>query len=771
MKLKKIFTALLGILVLAGCGKNIFDGDTYDSTTGGKTTGVEYTAEDIRYYTEKDEVIFRQGAKEFYKSYDGFCAVALANIGNAFGPVLVGEDSIQTQYSTNKDTSVFTSGGSVVVGGKTYFYSSGKSFISGKLDPNFKYDNYVSNEKTLEGVAKELATLATFVPVEESKKAVFNFELLDSGKYAVYAGPYASVNTKLTIPSKYNNIDVVEIKKSGFRDLTNINEVVFENGSSINSIKSYAFNGCSNLRYVVIPSTVTTIGESTFYKCDDALLFFGVEARPSGYDSNFNSDQRRAYWGYKGYACSNDFVYGIKNDNAISVVKYIGSDVSLEIPSSYESLSVSHVEKYAFYNQGLIKNISLPSGLKTIGDFAFCDCVRLEKIIMPNGTVSIGRYVFNGCSNLRYVVIPSTVTTIGESTFYKCDDALLFFGVEARPSGYDSNFNSDQRRAYWGYKGYACSNDFVYGIKNDNAISVVKYIGSDVSLEIPSSYESLSVSHVEKYAFYNQGLIKNISLPSGLKTIGDFAFCDCVRLEKIIMPNGTVSIGRYVFNGCSNLRYVVIPSTVTTIGESTFYKCDDALLFLGMNGPLSGFDSNFNSDSKRAYYGYIDYIVSDDFVFGLNNNDELAVIKFIGGNKTDVVIPNQFNSKNVTRVEKYAFYNQNLVENVSFPSCLKTIGDYAFYGCTRLEKLVFPAGTASLSRYVFNGCSGLQYVIIPSSLTTIGDFTFYNCGTAKFYSELASKPVGYSSNWQSGYNTVYWAGQWYLDGSGVPHAY
>ena len=618
MKLKKIFTALLGILVLAGCGKNIFDGDTYDSTTGGKTTGVEYTAEDIRYYTEKDEVIFRQGAKEFYKSYDGFCAVALANSGNAFGPVLVGEDSIQTQYSTNKDTSVFTSGGSVVVGGKTYFYSSGKSFISGKLDPNFKYDNYVSNEKTLEGVAKELATLATFVPVEESKKAVFNFELLDSGKYAVYAGPYASVNTKLTIPSKYNNIDVVEIKKSGFRDLTNINEVVFENGSSINSIKSYAFNGCSNL---------------------------------------------------------------------------------------------------------------------------------------------------------RYVVIPSTVTTIGESTFYKCDDALLFFGVEARPSGYDSNFNSDQRRAYWGYKGYACSNDFVYGIKNDNAISVVKYIGSDVSLEIPSSYESLSVSHVEKYAFYNQGLIKNISLPSGLKTIGDFAFCDCVRLEKIIMPNGTVSIGRYVFNGCSNLRYVVIPSTVTTIGESTFYKCDDALLFLGMNGPLSGFDSNFNSDSKRAYYGYIDYIVSDDFVFGLNNNDELAVIKFIGGNKTDVVIPNQFNSKNVTRVEKYAFYNQNLVENVSFPSCLKTIGDYAFYGCTRLEKLVFPAGTASLSRYVFNGCSGLQYVIIPSSLTTIGDFTFYNCGTAKFYSELASKPVGYSSNWQSGYNTVYWAGQWYLDGSGVPHAY
>lgn len=293
-KINKIF--LLGVfstLALTGCG-NIFEGG--DSGSGGNAEPFVYTADDIKYYTEANQTIFTQNNKTFYKSFDGYCAVALANIGGAFDPVLVGEDAAQVQFSTNKDSQNFAAGGFVEVGGKNYYYSSASSFVSGKLDSYKKYDNYVSTYTTLEEVARDLASKAIFVPVDESKKNVFVFEELDTGTYQVSAGPYVSVVENLVIPAKFNNVDVSSIKSKGFEGFDILKSLTFESGSKIKKINSSAFNKCTNLRYVVIPAGIQTVGESAFYNCSNLTIYCGSASKPSGFNSYWKSSSTTVCW-------------------------------------------------------------------------------------------------------------------------------------------------------------------------------------------------------------------------------------------------------------------------------------------------------------------------------------------------------------------------------------------------------------------------------------------------------------------------------------------
>ena len=69
--------------------------------------------------------------------------------------------------------------------------------------------------------------------------------------------------------------------------------------------------------------------------------------------------------------------------------------------------------------------------------------------------------------------------------------------------------------------------------------------------------------------------ITKIVLPSTVKYIGEFAFCDCIGLEEIFCyPNGVVSIGKYAFMDCTSLTSICLPDrSLTYIGEAAFYRC------------------------------------------------------------------------------------------------------------------------------------------------------------------------------------------------------
>ena len=94
------------------------------------------------------------------------------------------------------------------------------------------------------------------------------------------------------------------------------------------------------------------------------------------------------------------------------------------------------------------------------------------------------------------------------------------------------------------------------------------------------------VEHIWPYAF-GTDYLKTISLPIGLKTIGNGAFSDCGRLQSIAIPLTVTEIGDYAFWRCVSLELVSLPDGLTInkdINSKYVQYYTDDFLYRGDNG-------------------------------------------------------------------------------------------------------------------------------------------------------------------------------------------
>ena len=126
------------------------------------------------------------------------------------------------------------------------------------------------------------------------------------------------------------------------------------------------FWGCSSLTDVIIPNSVTSIGEKAFYYCTS-----------------------------------------LHNVNLPSSLTTIGS--------------------YAFQYSGLT-SIVIPSPVSTIGEFAFQNCTALLSIDIPNTVTNIGQMAFYDSNQLTSVTVRTETPIIIHSPFRPqvYDNATLF---------------------------------------------------------------------------------------------------------------------------------------------------------------------------------------------------------------------------------------------------------------------------------------------------------------------------------------------------------
>ena len=104
---------------------------------------------------------------------------------------------------------------------------------------------------------------------------------------------------------------------------------------------------------------------------------------------------------------------------------------------------------------------------------------------------------------------------------------------------------------------------------------------TDEHYDVPAGVE-----HIWPYAF-GTDYLKTISLPIGLKTIGNGAFSDCGRLQSIAIPLTVTEIGDYVFWGCVSLELVSLPDGLTInkdINSRYVQYYTDDFLYRGDNG-------------------------------------------------------------------------------------------------------------------------------------------------------------------------------------------
>ena len=89
---------------------------------------------------------------------------------------------------------------------------------------------------------------------------------------------------------------------------------------------------------------------------------------------------------------------------------------SISLPDNLES-----IEKDTFFDCSDLSDIKLPKNLRRIEDGAFSGC-KIEGIDLPLSLISIGNNAFSNCTNLVSVTLPSSLRSIGGGVFSLCDN-------------------------------------------------------------------------------------------------------------------------------------------------------------------------------------------------------------------------------------------------------------------------------------------------------------------------------------------------------------
>ena len=167
----------------------------------------------------------------------------------------------------------------------------------------------------------------------------------DNGKEVYMVMGNTTDSEYIKIPSTYNGIPVTQIADEAFWNSLNLKHVVIPD--SIVSIGNSAFKFCFNLTSIIIPTSVIQIGKEAFWDCH--------------------------------------------NLETISLA------------------SVTEINHYAFIGCKRIVNIVIPDNVTTIGVHAFGDCYGLTSITIPASVTKIFHGAFWNDYNLKEIFYEGTI--------------------------------------------------------------------------------------------------------------------------------------------------------------------------------------------------------------------------------------------------------------------------------------------------------------------------------------------------------------------------
>lgn len=344
-----------------------------------------------------------------------------------------------------------------------------------------------------------------------------------------------------------------------------IPESVTYNGETytVVGIGMSAFDGCTGLKSVAIPNSVTRIESSAFYGCTNLASM----------------------------KMSNSVTY--IGDNAF---QHCSSLTSIELPSSIELMGDG-----VFYGCDGLTSVEIPNSVTSIGNSMFYSCDALTSVAIPSSVTSIGDYAFQLCKNLTDIDIPSSVTKIGDSAFYGCDGLTAIELPNSVTSiGYRAFYDCDGLTSFVipnlvvdiGAEAFAaCSNLAEIKVVDGNQNFMVKdecLYSRDVS--------TLYWCPVGKSA---------ISIPNSVTKIKGSAFEECTGLTDIVIPNSVTEIGANAFRNCQGLANLTLGSSVTSIGMLAFYCCYGLKEVVCLMGTPVETDASFEDEVYESAVLYV----------------------------------------------------------------------------------------------------------------------------------------------------------------------
>ena len=349
---------------------------------------------------------------------------------------------------------------------------------------------------------------------------------------------------------------------------------------TVTAIGEIAFGGCEGqLNSVIVPNTVTTIGESAFASSPHLSLVI----LPNSIESFGPGAFARCY-GLTSLRLPEGFT-------TISERMFFDCTglTTIEIPSS-----VTRIEKSAF-EMSYITHIDIPETVTYIGESAFESCTRLTSIDIPNSVTEIGPSAFYFCQALQSARLPETLEMIPESLFERCV-SLSSIDIPATVTEIGKSafcYTTSIAEVVIPDAVQYIGDEAFLGCRRLSSITLSSHLDgiSNGLFQDCTALQSItipqSVVAIFPNAFKQSGVV-SVTFEGSLDGLGNYAFSGCTGLNVIELPT-TAHIGAGVFNNCSNLETVVI-GPVVEIGAYAFRECSalQTVTLLESTPPVDG---------------------------------------------------------------------------------------------------------------------------------------------------------------------------------------
>lgn len=366
---------------------------------------------------------------------------------------------------------------------------------------------------------------------------------------------------------------------------------------------SYLFDGCANLSEVVFPEVFTTIeGSYNFRGCGFETL-------------RFPDSMERMKGNYNFANC----------EKLTTVV--LGKNLT-QIYASTESSGINTVNKSCtFYGCTALDNVTVPSGL----------------------TLLTGSHLFEGCpvSNLTFEE-PATIETIAK---------MVFAGMtETTEVTLPASLRNLYYRAFY----------------------------NNPKLEKVTFTAPLADEGVYDEAFISCPALTTVNMPDEFKAIGNRWFYNCTALTDFTMPRDLATIGRSAFTADDNpkapkvpgLKNLVFNEKLVELGDSCLYRCTDVkpvfpktLKYIGSYN----FHSNMNVTSG---------------VFDTPVLEEIGAYAFYGCPMTSL----DLGKTSVKKIGASAFWHakgESLFTEMDFPATLESMGNTSIANSDVCKRIIF----------------------------------------------------------------------------------
>ena len=520
---------------------------------------------------------------------------------------------------------------------------------------------------------------------------------------AVAEATLTKANILSSVEFEGNQYAVTKINEKVFSGNTNLESVVLP--ESLTTLGDYAFSSCKLLKAVKIPSGVTAIPSSCFYSCSSLESVTIPE--------------------------------GVTDIGA-----YAFSDCNLNALALPESLE--KIKFHAFYSNRSLKSVNIPAKVKTIEQQAFYNC-GLTELVIPEGVQTIGSYAFFN-NSLQNLTLPSTITSIGESAFrYNYNLQSITCNAATPPTlGDDAFYGSNIQevkvplasiaayRKVYGWKNYSnyyggeeIIDGVAYRIDDKGAyVQAAIMTESEVSLAENVAFEGAQypLYKIADNAFAGNGSITLVTVPATVEAIGSNAF-DGVTYPIIKIKATTPPV---LASKLPMLSAIVPPASVKAYKAANYWK---EMTIIGEGKNDIEVTTSATVDLTEAIMTQAKItpasvtsikvhgpLTNDDIINALNTNMRSCYAIDLSDAEIEALPDGAFNGK------------IGLLE-ITLPAGLKAIGNNAFRGCFALRnEVTIPAGVETIGNYAFLGCRNAKFnPALPETLTAIGDYAFQNC--------------------------------------------